>query len=39
VNANWDGTKVVFASNMSAQGDGQGCGYSDLYAIDVGQEP
>jgi hypothetical protein len=39
VNANWDGTKVVFASNMSAQGDGQDCGYSDLYVIDVGQTP
>jgi hypothetical protein len=39
VNANWDGTLIAFASNMSAPGNGQECGYSDLYVIGVGAEP
>jgi hypothetical protein len=37
VNANWDGSKAAFTSNMSAQGNGAACGYSDLYVIDLGQ--
>jgi hypothetical protein len=35
VNASWDGTAVIFPSNMGAMGDSGGCGYSDLYRIDV----
>lgn len=39
VNARWDGTAVIFSSNMSTLGEGQACGYSDLYLIDVGKAP
>ena len=39
VNASWDGTTVIFPSNMSTLGEGQACGYSDLYLIDVGETP
>ncbi len=33
VNANWDGTAAVFASNFGATSSG--CGYSDIYKIEL----
>jgi hypothetical protein len=32
---NWQGTVVLFSSNMSVTGSGVGCAYSDLYRIEL----